>query len=315
MNFFYETFSVADAVLWIVWVFAMIAFNDFARKNLRNAVFTFVILPVILLVFVWPNTSPGTNVMSWFFIAKLIAILAFAWIIMALRYSTRVQNIPWFKYLIPLLLAINMVEAILKEFEVASYTPGVHEGLYYIGGTWNILNGVAGIINIILICGFTGIYISKDKTKTMVWPDMTIWWIIGYDLWNFTYLYNCIGDRSFYVGGILVAATYAAHMSRKGAWMQHRVYTLAVNMMIVFTIPTVFVNSVVTVHSSWNPAAMMLLSSITLIFNIGLLIYQVRKIMVNKYNPLKDELYKDTKHYKELVEEDKLRESCEIVEF
>ncbi len=315
MEFFYETFSVTDAVLWIVWVFAIIALNDFSRKNLKTGIFTFVIVPILLLVFVWPKTSPGTNVMSWFFIAKLLAILAFAWIIMAMRYSTKIQNISWFKYLVPLLLVINMIEAILKEFEVATYTPGVHEGLYYIGGNWNIINGVAGIINILLICGFTGIYISKDKTKTMVWPDMTIWWIIGYDLWNFTYLYNCIGDRSFYVGGILVAATYAAHVSRKGAWMQHRVYTLAINMMIVFTIPTVFVDSVVTVHSSWNPAAMMLLSSVTLLFNIGLLVYQVRKIIVNQYNPLKDELYTDTKEYQEIIEEDKMRESCDIVEF
>ncbi len=315
MEFFYEHFDVFQGVLWIVWTAAIIAFNDFSRRSLKTGIFTFVVVPALLLFFVWPHTSPGTNVMGWFFISKILAILSFAWIILALRYSTRVQNIPWFKYLIPLFLVINMVEAILREFEVATFAPGVQEGLYYYGGIWNIFNATAGIINIILICGFTGIYISKDKSKTMVWPDMTIWWIIAYDLWNFTYLYNCIGDRSFYVGGILVAATYAAHISRKGAWMQHRVFTLAVNMMIVFTIPTVFVDSVVTVHSSWNPSAMMLLSTITLLFNIGLLIYQARLIIKNKKNPLKDELYTHTKEYQEIVEEDQARANIEIIDF
>ncbi len=315
MDFFYEHFFVVQGVLWCVWTAAIIAFNDFSRRSLKTGIFTFVIVPLLLMIFVWPYTSPGTNVMGWFFISKLLAILAFAWIILALRYSKRIQAIPWFKYLVPLLLAINMIEAIMREFEVASFTPGVYEGLYYYGGTWNIINATAGIINLVLICGFAGIYISKDKTKTMVWPDMTIWWIIAYDLWNFTYLYNCIGDRSFYVGGILVAATYAAHVSRKGAWMQHRVFTLAVNMMIVFTIPDVFANSVITVHSSWNPQAMMLLSVITLLFNIGLLIYQVNLIIKTKRNPIKGELYFDTKEYKEIVEEDKIRERAEIVEF
>lgn len=315
MHLFYESFEPVQAVLWIVWVFSMIAFNDFARRNLKTGIFTFFVLPVILLLFVWPNTSPGSNVMSWFFISKLTAILAFAWIIMALRYSTRVQNIKWFKYLVPLLLIINMIEAIVKELEVASYSPGIHEGLYYIGGTWNVLNAVAGIINIILITGFIGIYISKDKTKTMVWPDMSIWWIIAYDLWNFTYLYNCIGDRSFYVLGILVAATYAAHFCRKGAWMQHRVFTLAINMMIVFTIPNAFSNSVITVHSTWNPTANWILSGFTLLFNIGLLIYQVYYIMKTKRNPYTEELYIDSKEYQDVVRDDRLREGNEIVEF
>lgn len=44
------------------------------------------------------------------------------------------------------------------------------------------MNGIAGILNILLICGWTGIYISKEKSKDMMWPDMDWIYILGYDL-------------------------------------------------------------------------------------------------------------------------------------
>jgi hypothetical protein len=47
-------------------------------------------------------------------------------------------------------------------------------------GPWNIMNGIAGRLNIIVICGWTGIFISRDSSKDMIRP-----WIIAYDLWNF----------------------------------------------------------------------------------------------------------------------------------
>ncbi len=73
----------------------------------------------------------------------------------------------------------------------------------------------------------------------MVWPDMLPLWIITYDLWNFTYMYNCIGLRSFYVLGILIACTYADFAFRRGAWIQHRVFTLAFNLEFFIAGPVV----------------------------------------------------------------------------
>ncbi len=315
MGFFYKSIEPINVVIFIIYIFAMIAFNDFARKNLRNGVITFVIIPILLLFFVWPHTAPGTNVMAWFFISKLIAILVFAILILMLRYSKKAQQLPWFKYTIPLFLIINMLEAIIRELQVSALAPGMYEDLFYMGGTWNYLNAFAGIINIVIISGCIGIYISKDKTKTMVWPDMTIWWIIAYDLWNFTYMYNCIGDRSFYVLGILIAATYAAHSTRKGAWMQHRVFTLAVNEIIVFTIPNAFAHSNITVASTWDPVAMWTLSIISLAVNVAVLVYHVYMVKKTKRNPYTDEVYVDTKDYREIVEADDLRANAQITDF
>ncbi len=54
------------------------------------------------------------------------------------------------------------------------------------GGPWNYMNAVAGILNIIAITGWFGIVIrketKKDKSKDMLWPDMLWFWIIAYDL-------------------------------------------------------------------------------------------------------------------------------------
>ena len=69
---------------------------------------------------------------------------------------------------------------------------------------------------------------KKDGSKDMLWPDMLWFWIIAYDLWNFTYTYNCIPTHSWYAGfALLLAPTLCAFTLGKGAWLQHRAQTLA----------------------------------------------------------------------------------------
>ena len=81
-------------------------------------------------------------------------------------------------------------------FSFGLWQGGVVENLWTMSGPWNIMNGIAGILNIVTICGWFGIFISKDSSKDMIWPDMIWAWIIAYDLWNFAYTYNCISDHS-----------------------------------------------------------------------------------------------------------------------
>lgn len=68
----------------------------------------------------------------------------------------------------PLILAINICEAVFRDFEAYSFHAFAGEkinNLWVMSGPWNIMNGIAGILNILLICGWTGIYISKEKSK------------------------------------------------------------------------------------------------------------------------------------------------------
>ncbi len=303
MNFFYDiNLPIIDFAVLIMYTFALVGLNEVARKNLKSGIFMYGVVPILLMIFVWPHTL-DESVNDWFNIAKMIAILSFAWIILGLRFSKKIQSISWFKYLVPLFLTINMLEAIFKDFELSTIDPGVVDGIYRFGGGWNIANGIAGILNILLICGFVGIYISKDKEKTMIWPDMIFWWIISYDLWNFTFIYNNGGGRSFYMVGALIAAGVATHFLKRGAWMQHRVFTLCINQFFLWTLPSVFLTSDIAVQSSYNPAASWTLSLISLGLNVGLLIYQGRIMITKKRNSITGEVFVDTKEYKLTNEE------------
>ena len=135
---------------------------------------------------------------------------------------------------------------------------------------------------------------GRGKKKDFVWPDQLWFWIIGYDLWNFAYTYNSVSDRSMYCGLVLLAAcTIPAFFIKRGAYAQHRVRTLAVNMIVTMTVPWFFLHPAFVVHSTNNPAAHMTISAIALAFNIGVFIYQMRTIIVKKRNPFKQELYID----------------------
>ena len=179
---------------------------------------------------------------------------------------------------------------------------GIHDGMMIIGGEWNILNGIAGILNIVTICGWAGIYISRDKYQDMIWPDMLWFWIIAYDLWNFAYVYNCVPDHSFYAGlALLLSCTIPAFFIKKGAWLQHRAHTLGFWMMFVMCFPSFVDTSIFAVKSSHNTDAMWLVSIISLVFNIGVFVYQFSKIRRLKLKPLHDELHTDLAVYREVA--------------
>ena len=67
------------------------------------------------------------------------------------------------------------------------------EGVWLYGGWWNVLNGLAGLFNIVCMTGWWGIYSSKNK-QDMLWPDMIWVYVLAYDVWNFQYTYLNLPD-------------------------------------------------------------------------------------------------------------------------
>lgn len=67
-------------------------------------------------------------------------------------------------------------------------------------------------------------------------------------------------------------------------------------------VPT-FADRVASVPTTHNPTAFFIVSFLALISNVGLFVYQMYVVRKNKKNPLKDELYTDTVHYKKIVAE------------
>ena len=72
----------------------------------------------------------------------------------------------------------------------------------------------------------------------MLWPDMTIWFIVAYDIWNFEYTYLNLPTHSWYCGvALLLAPTFANALWNKGAWIQNRANTLAIWCMWAQVVP------------------------------------------------------------------------------
>jgi len=307
MGILYEVTSLNGWAIWFFILLTLIAFNELGRSTKWGGILLFLIIPVILTILVWPKTAaPGNEygTGTWFNWVKTYSALAGCLGFMAIRYIPGLAKKKWVLFFPAFILAINILEASFRDFQVFSY--GAYSGeyienLWVMSGSWNIMNGIAGLLNIMAICGWLGIIISKDKTKDMIWPDMIWPWIIAYDLWNFAYTYNCIADHSFYCGlALLLAGTIPAFFIKKGAWLQHRAQTLALWIMFVMTVPS-FVDRFAPVATTHNPTAFFIVSLLALIANVALVAYQFIKIRKNRLNPLKDEIYSETNPYRKVI--------------
>jgi hypothetical protein len=302
--FLFESIPWYSALMWCVVLAALIGLNEVTRRWKAAGLAFFVLLPLMLTIFVWPNTAgEGSSTGTWFHWVKVYSALAGCLGFMALRYSPKLAAKRWALAFPPLILAINIAEAVARDFQVAGMTEGIHDGVYMVGGVWNYMNGIAGIINLITICGWAGIFIGRSKSKDMIWPDMLWFWVIAYDLWNFAYVYNAVGDHSFYAGAaLLISCTIPAFWLKKGAWLQHRAHTLALWMMFTMAVPSFVTDSTFAVDSSHDPTALFVVSALSLAANVAVLVYQAMTIVRKRRNPLTGaELYEHLPQYQQVV--------------
>ncbi|MGB9878851.1 MAG: DUF5692 family protein [Candidatus Pelagibacter ubique] len=309
MGILYESVGLSSWGIWLVVLCSLIILNELGRRNKWCGLVLFLLAPLVLTIFVWPTTAaPGNEygTGTWFNWVKTYSCLAGCLGFMAIRFIPSVAKKKWVLFFPPAILAINILEASIRDFQCFSYAKwdgGYVNNLWVMSGSWNIMNGIAGLLNIITICGWVGIFVSKSKSKDMIWPDMIWPWIIAYDLWNFAYTYNCISDHSIYCGlALLISCTIPAFLIKRGAWLQHRAQTLALWIMFVMTVPS-FADRIAPVATTHNSKAFFVVSLISLTANAALAIYQFTKIIKHKLNPIKDEIYTDTQVYKKVVAE------------
>ena len=304
--------------MWCVVLVSLFVFNEVTRRFKWIGFFSFVVLPIILTV-IWFTVMKDTTYTDWFHLAKVysatIGSIGF-WLIRHYEKKDKSGNVVWRlatnKIALcfpPLILAINILEAVARDIEVGSafwmINSGAIEGeiMGVLGGPWNYMNAIAGILNIITITGWFGIVIRKqtqsDKSRDMLWPDMLWFWIIAYDIWNFVYTYNCIPTHSWYAGlALLVAPTLCAFSLGKGAWLQHRAATLAIWCMFAQTFPLFQDTGKYMVASTYNPTIYTVLAAISLLVNIAVFVYMILRVRKTKRNPYKNELYTDLSAYK-----------------
>ena len=311
-----------DTALWqlLGWALVftgLVLANEIARRSKAGGIFFFLVLPAALSVYFivinvaaakgvdWAvNNDTVVHMNSWFHYAKLYAATAGCIGFMMLKYKWSIGKTQWFKVFPFVIVAINILIAVASDFESA--IKGISAGgaaggwwlssenVWLFGGWWNILNGLAGIINILCMTGWWGIYSSKNH-QDMLWPDMTWCYILAYDIWNFEYTYNNLPTHSWYCGlALLLAPTFANALWNKGGWIQNRAYTLAIWCMFAQVFPYFQEESVFVTHSTLDPGAATAVSIAALVANVAAIIYIAYRAKKLGRNPYKQDVFEGT---------------------
>ena len=317
---------------WLLVFVGLILANELARRSKAGGIFCFLILPAGLTVYFiaiavgasmgaqWALNNPTYLYMNgWFHYAKLYAATAGCIGFMMLKYGWGVGKTHWFKAFPFVIVAINILIAVASDFESAIKGAASVDGwwlssenVWIYGGWWNWLNGIAGIINILCMTGWWGIYTSKGK-KDMLWPDMTFLYILAYDVWNFQYTYLNLPTHAWYCGfALLLAPTVANALWNKGGWIQNRANTLALWCMfaqvfplfqdasVFTTIPVVYADGFMDPAvrpTAADPVAQGVISILSLGVNALVFAIILKRSLEQKKNPYTQEIFVDTKDY------------------
>lgn len=302
--FFFQNYTLLNIAGAVIVVAGLLLCNEITRRNQYAAVAVFVVVPVLLSIFWWPYAKTESSA-DWFGWVKTYSALAGVIGFMAIRYFKKVGESK-FAFIFPgFILAFNILEAIFKDFQVFQNAPNAQT----LSGPWNILNAIAGVFLILTITGWMGIKVSNTKTKDMIWADQLWFWVIAYDLWNMAYCYNCLNVRSFYAGFLLlVASTTATFVCKRGAWLQHRAYTLALWGMISLTF-SYAQSPMFNITTTNNPMALLTLSIASLLGNVLVFVYMIYRVIKVKRNPYTKDLYTDLKAYQTIADENALQMS------
>lgn len=303
MGFLYEGLNVQSFLALLAFIAAFLFLNEISRRSKAVSVLMFVLLPVLLAmgIFFGPLGSPTGK--TWFGWVKVVSALIGVYGFLLIRF-TKLGTKKFAAVFPAAILSINIAEAVFRELEIfVTYKTLTVDagGIVVQGGPWNILNAIAGVFTIITLTGFVGIRVSKDKSRDMIWPDMTWPYVIGYTLWNYAYVYNCISTRSLYAGfGILTAAVIAEYFFKRGAWLQHRAQILSLYAM--FSLSVDFQTaSFFKVIPTYSTGALMSLSVLSFVFNLGVFFFMVYTMRQRRVNPIRQELYVHTDAYKKTL--------------
>ena len=271
--------AVYQWIGWIIVFLALIGFNEIARRTKIGGITCFLVIPGILTAYFiaiyagaaagaeWALNNPTYLYMnSWFHYAKLYAATAGCIGFLILKYHWgSLGKAEWFKCFPFVIVAINILIAVVSDFESA---------VRAFGTTWVSSEGVT------LYGGF----------------------ILSYDIWNFCYTYNCLPTHSWYCGlALLLAPTVANFFWNKGGWIQNRAYTLSLWCMFCQVVPMFANDSIFAVQSVNNPDVNLVVSILALVANVaavGYVIYRAKKLGVNPYT---HEVFKGTRDYEQAM--------------
>jgi hypothetical protein len=181
--------------------------------------FTFAVFTILSILLVPYWTEKGT-IKDWFNWVKVFSVI-FPLIWFSIFRLTSIGETKFAKWVIYLLLLANILEAVVKDS--------------LSGGAAHYFNAMAGILLIATLNKIDSISTSKDKYLDVNWNGMTLAWIIGYTIWNWTFVYlNLINVAALHIA--VLGASLVIAFINKGRWLQVRTLTLGTFLFFYFTL-------------------------------------------------------------------------------
>jgi hypothetical protein len=233
--------------------------NEVFRRYKWVAYIFFGLVP-LLMIPLWMDSG----IVAWFRWLKLYSVVtACVWFV-ALRY-TKLGTYKFAVFVAAAFLGVNIFEAVAQDFSLG-YLP-------------NTLNAIAGILSVITLSKWKNIGPDNSKHKDMVWPAMTMFWIIAYDIWNFTFVYLNFPAHAAFHFMVLLSCTLPI-LPKRGAWLQARAFTLGIWMMYLFTFGSFVDSAIVELPRNYN--LMLFFGVLSLVVNLAYAIYHFRYVLTGK---------------------------------
>jgi len=207
-------------------------------------------LGIVVMSFYWINESGVTSVFRW---VKLYTLVVSIWFFWFVRY-TPLHKYKWMRFLVAAILAVNILEAVEVDF-TSGYLP-------------NLLNGAAGILNILAITRWNGIGPNRTGVRDLVWPGQAVLWIIAYDIWNVTFSYLNFNEYTSNSMALNLVPTLIA-LWIPGVWVAARGTTLGFFYLYLFTF-SVFVMEKGFVPIPINETSALVVASASFAINLVL---------------------------------------------
>ena len=346
----YSSHASMQLIGWVLVFVGLILMNEIGRRTKAGGMLVFVIIPTILTFYFIAahlgafggSQNPTVAFMDgWFHYFKLYAADIGCVGFMMIKYKWGIGKEKWFAWFPWFIVAANIMIANVSDMESAIAAAGItgdlsgawwasNEGVFIYGGWWNVVNALAGLINIFCMTGCIRLYTSKDKNHAdMLWPDMTWQFILAYDVWNFEYTYLNLPLHTWYCGvALLLAPTFANAFWNKGGWIQNRANTLALWCMFaqVFpafqnhsrftTLPVIYADAakfmtdatgrmdpnLVLSAADANPKAQGVVAIAAIAVNILVMTNIIKRAKEQKKNPYTNEIFVGTRDYKLALE-------------
>ncbi|MFA4887574.1 MAG: DUF5692 family protein [Candidatus Nanoarchaeia archaeon] len=169
------------------------------------------------------------GVEDWFAWVKVLSIASGIIILLLLRTTKLGSNAKLIQWTTYSFLAINILEATVRDAVV--------------GNIANYLNAAAGLLLIATLEEIRTIHVDQTgKHRDLHWNGMTLPWIVGYTLWNWTFVYLNFGFQSSVVHMAVLGSALIVVFRGKERWLQARAFTLGMYFVLFHSVPHLIPN-------------------------------------------------------------------------